>query len=114
MRAILVLIGVISFSNMAVAQDAWPPGAEYGLVVSSCQSYLNSYQNGQAASYEQAALGYFSAMNAYGNTKNRNTGAGTNAEGIVGEIKLYCLYHPSDQLSKATLMTYAKIQLDGK
>ncbi|OUJ13815.1 hypothetical protein HK26_03975 [Acetobacter okinawensis] len=110
----LLLIAFFVFSRPAMAQDVWPIGAEFGLIISSCQSYLNSYQNGGYSAYEQAALGYFSAINAFSVTKNKNTGSQTNAEGILGEIKLYCVYHPSDQLSKATLATYAKMLTDGK
>jgi len=52
-------------------------------------------------------LGFWSGLNA---AKNARVGDGTTANGVVGEVKLYCSTHPSVSLPQATLDTYAAMR----
>lgn len=115
-KIILLSILAASFlSKNSQAQDIpWPPGSEMGLIIDSCQSYLNAYQQGMALAYEASSLAYMSALNDASPTKNRSTGSRTNNEGILGEVRLYCANHPSDSLSKASFYTYIKLLSQGK
>ena len=48
-------------------------------------------------------LGFWSGLNA---AKNALVGDGTTANGVIGEVKLYCTAHPSVGLAQATFDTY--------
>lgn len=48
-------------------------------------------------------LGFWSGLNA---ANNALVGDTTTANGVIGEVKLYCLSHPSIGLAQATLDTY--------
>ena len=48
-------------------------------------------------------LGFWSGLNA---ANNGLVGDGTSANGVIGEVKLYCTSHPSVSLPQATLDTY--------
>ena len=48
-------------------------------------------------------LGFWSGLNA---AKNARVGDATTATGVIGEVKLYCVSHPSETLPQATLDTY--------
>jgi hypothetical protein len=52
-------------------------------------------------------LGFWSGLNA---ANDALVGDATTANGIVGEVKLYCAGHPSVSLPQATLDTYAMMQ----
>jgi len=52
-------------------------------------------------------LGFWSGLNA---AKNARVGDGTTANGVVGEVKLYCSAHPSVTLAQATLDSYAALR----
>jgi hypothetical protein len=52
-------------------------------------------------------LGFWSVLNA---ANNGLVGDGTTANGIIGEVKLYCTAHPSTTLPQATLDTYAAMK----
>jgi len=48
-------------------------------------------------------LGFWSGLNA---AKDARVGDETTANGVIGEVKLYCASHPSVSLPQATLDTY--------
>ena len=48
-------------------------------------------------------LGYWSGLNT---AKNSLVGDKTTANGVIGEVKLYCTAHPSLDLPQATLDTF--------
>lgn len=52
-------------------------------------------------------LGFWSGLNA---AHNALVGDGTSANGVLGEVKLYCAAHPSVGLAQATLDTYAAMK----
>ena len=52
-------------------------------------------------------LGFWSGLNA---SNDALVGDGTSANGILGEVKLYCAAHPSVGLAQATLDTYAAMK----
>jgi hypothetical protein len=52
------------------------------------------------------AFGFFTARN---EQLLAMVGLGTDAEGIVGELKLYCQNHPSDLYVTAVTKTYDKL-----
>jgi hypothetical protein len=52
-------------------------------------------------------LGFWSGLNA---AKNARVGDTTTANGVLGEVKLYCSMHPSLSLAQATLDTYSAIR----
>jgi len=52
-------------------------------------------------------LGFWSGLNA---ANDALVGDGTTANGVIGEVKLYCTGHPSVSLPQATLDTYAMMK----
>ena len=52
-------------------------------------------------------LGFWSGLNA---ANNALVGDATSANGVIGEVKLYCASHPSVTLPQATLDTYAAMK----
>jgi hypothetical protein len=52
-------------------------------------------------------LGFWSGLNA---ANNALVGDGTTANGVIGEVKLYCTSHPSVGLAQATIDTYTTIK----
>jgi hypothetical protein len=52
-------------------------------------------------------LGFWSGLNA---ANDALVGDGTTANGVIGEVKLYCTSHPSVSLPQATLDTYAMMK----
>ena len=52
-------------------------------------------------------LGFWSGLNA---ANDALVGDGTTANGVIGEVKLYCVSHPSVGLPQATLDTYAAMK----
>ena len=52
-------------------------------------------------------LGFWSGLNA---ANDALVGDSTTANGVVGEVKLYCASHPSVGLPQATLDTYAAMK----
>ena len=52
-------------------------------------------------------LGFWSGLNA---ANDALVGDGTTANGVIGEVKLYCLSHPSVGLAQATLDTYGTMK----
>ena len=48
-------------------------------------------------------LGFWSGLNA---AKDARVGDETTANGVIGEVELYCVSHPSVSLPQATLDTY--------
>lgn len=52
-------------------------------------------------------LGFWSGLNA---ANNALVGDGTTANGVIGEVKLYCAGHPSAVLAQATLDTYTAMK----
>ena len=52
-------------------------------------------------------LGFWSGLNA---ANNGLVGDGTTANGVIGEVKLYCTAHPSVTLPQATLDTYTAMK----
>lgn len=56
-------------------------------------------------------LGFWSGLNA---ANNGLVGDGTTANGVIGEVKLYCTSHPSISLPQATLDTYSAMKKSQK
>jgi hypothetical protein len=54
-------------------------------------------------------LGFWSGLNA---AHNGLVGDGTTANGVIGEVKLYCASHPSVSLPQATLDSYAAMKME--
>ena len=52
-------------------------------------------------------LGFWSGLNA---ANNGLVGDGTTANGVIGEVKLYCASHPSVSLPQATLDSYVAMK----
>jgi hypothetical protein len=52
-------------------------------------------------------LGFWSGLNA---ANDALVGDGTTANGVIGEVKLYCAGHPATSLPQATLDTYAAMK----
>lgn len=52
-------------------------------------------------------LGFWSGLNA---ANDALVGDGTTANGVIGEVKLYCASHPSVSLPQATLDTYGEMK----
>lgn len=52
-------------------------------------------------------LGFWSGLNA---ANDALVGDGTTANGVIGEVKLYCTSHPSVSLPQATLDTYGMMK----
>ena len=52
-------------------------------------------------------LGFWSGLNA---ANDALVGDGTTANGVIGEVKLYCASHPSVSLPQATLDTYGAMK----
>lgn len=56
-------------------------------------------------------LGFWSGLNA---ANNGMVGDATTANGVIGEVKLYCTGHPAIGLAQATLDTYTAMKKDRK
>lgn len=52
-------------------------------------------------------LGFWSGLNA---ANDALVGDGTTANGVIGEVKLYCTSHPSVGLAQATFDTYTAMK----
>lgn len=68
---------------------------------------LNELGAGTSDTIGYWILGFWSGLNA---VNNALVGDGTTANGVIGEVKLYCASHPAVSLPQATLDTYAAMK----
>lgn len=65
----------------------------------------------------QYVLGYwsgFNAANSFNSLPGVDVGATTSANGVFGEIKLYCARNPSMDIPTAVLSTYLRFKRSGR
>lgn len=74
---------------------------------SSCATWL--YEPGEYDLGVQWVFGYWSAFNIV-NQKNHSVGHTTDGRGIIGEVKLECQAHPSEELEDAAAVIYRRLQ----
>ena len=58
-------------------------------------------------------MGYWSGVNAM-HQSNHEVGTTTDAQGIVGEVKLICQSQPSTSLAGSAILAYAKLDKAGR
>ena len=99
---------------LAVALLASPVAAQNGPFTSigggdSCGRWIANPS--MDSSVKAWIMGFFSGRNS---GSDANVGASTDADGIVGEVKLACQNEPSISVSTATWRTYERFRREGR
>lgn len=95
------LVAVVSSSNSAHATTV------LGVGNYSCATWLSASKGDELQTINWIG-GYWSGANAMNNV-DHNVGYNTDANGIIGEIKLYCSYHPSSTILGASIAVYDRM-----
>lgn len=78
-----------------------------------CEDYNTENDPLRKRIYEEYALGLFSGAN-IDSVHRKDVGVRSSSSGILGEIRLYCSNHPSDDFTYAVVEMYAKLDVLGK
>lgn len=104
----IVASAVLFLSPPAVASNVWTLTHNGESVtcatVFSPTSPLNEVGRAQAREW---IIGYLSGLNV---AAHANVGTGSDAEGMVGEVRLYCESHPSMELIDAVDGAWSNLQ----
>jgi hypothetical protein len=104
MRGLIALAALLCATSASAEEKLFAPmrnGAEF-----VCAD-LNEVGASTTDTIGYWILGFWSGLNA---ANDALTGDQTTANGVVGEVKLYCSSHPSVGLSQATFSTYAAMK----
>lgn len=99
---------LIAALALAAAEATEPTAFIWG-GTQSCATWLSSEP--QKTSGNWWILGFWSGLNAQTNGK---VGQSTDANGVIGEIKLYCEASPSSNLFQATTKVYQRFKAQGR
>ena len=96
------MIGLAILLGAAAAQSP-TPAYMLGAGTGSCASAFSPAQQFDTESW---IMGFWSGLNIARLSMN---GANTDAEGIIGEVRLVCAQHPSKALGLATIEAWKKL-----
>lgn len=89
------------------AQGNWLPTKAFTLAGMGAESCATAFSPAYESRTEDWVLGFFSGLNA---ASGKNVGQGTDAEGLVGEVRLACQSKPSAKMVEAALKAYRKME----
>jgi len=100
---------MIAAVALAAAISAAQPGPSFTVFggTDSCGHWLANPSLDLAM--RQWILGFWSGLN-YSKAAGGNVGRGSDADGVIGEVRLICTNSPSDNVATAVLQAYQKLE----